>query len=102
MFINVDRLDSQWKLRLEGEFTLASAPELKTVLLEWFASGKDLCLDLESADQIDVSVLQLLWAAGRDATHSNVVISFCVSEAAALSAREAGFDRFPAGNDASA
>jgi anti-anti-sigma regulatory factor len=100
--ISVERLDSQWSLQLEGDLTLVSAPELKALLLEWLASGKDLRLDLERADQIDLSVLQLLWAAGREAARSNAVISSRVSEVAMAAAREAGFDSFPAGNDGSA
>ena len=95
MPVTVDRLATHWIVRLDGEFTLASAPELKALLLEWLASGKDLQLDLEQAGQIDITLLQLLWAAAREARRAGAGISSRVSETAAVAARDAGFERFP-------
>jgi anti-anti-sigma regulatory factor len=82
-------------IRLPGEFTLASAGELKRVLLEWQAAGGDLRLDLEGAGAIDITLLQLLVAAGREAALSGAGITAGVSPAAAAAARDLGFDRFP-------
>jgi len=87
----VDRDETHWLIRLEGEFNVTSAAELKRLLLEGLASGKELHLDLDRASEIDVTALQLLWAAGR--ASAGVVSG--VSEAAATIARDAGFARFP-------
>ena len=94
MPVTVDRLETHWLIRLEGELTLTSAAELKQLLLEWLASGKGLQLDLEHASEIDITLLQLLWAAGREAARTGAEVGSRVSEAAAAAARVLGFDRF--------
>jgi len=93
--VTVDRSETPWIIRLDGEVTLASAPELKKSLMEWLASGNDLQLDLERVADIDVTLLQLLWAAGREALRSGATIASRVPESAGAMARDAGFDRFP-------
>ena len=87
-------------LRLEGEVKLSSAKELQGLLLECQASGGDLQLDLERTGEIDITLLQLLVAAGREAARSGAGITAGVSQAAAAAAREAGFDRFPGSDGA--
>jgi len=82
-------------IRLEGSVTVTSAEELKKLLIEGLASGKDLQLNLERAEEIDVTVMQLLWAAEREAARAGGGITSLVSEAAARAARDAGFARFP-------
>jgi ABC-type transporter Mla MlaB component len=91
----MERQESQPVIRLEGEFTLTSATQLKRLLLQGLASGNDLRLDLEQAGEIDIPVMQLLWAAGREADRKGTGISIQVPDAAATAAREAGFERFP-------
>jgi len=93
--VTMERLESQAVIRLEGEFTLASASELKKLLLQGLASGNDLRLDLEHAEEIDVTAMQLLWATGREAARKGIGMAIQVSDAAATAAREAGFERFP-------
>ena len=83
-------------IRLEGELTLASAAGLKQRLLEWVASGQDLELDMEKVEQIDVTLLQLLVAAAREAAHQGTGITVRASTAAESAARDAGFDAFAA------
>ena len=95
MAVTIERLESQAVIRLAGEFTLTSAAELKSLLLQGLASGNDLRLDLEQAEEIDITLMQLLWAAGREADRKGASISIQVSDAAATAAREAGFERFP-------
>jgi anti-anti-sigma regulatory factor len=80
---------------LDGEFNLTAAGELKRLLLEWLASGGDLQVDLEQAAEIDITLLQLLVAAESAAAHSGAGFAARVSPAAAMAARDAGFDRFP-------
>jgi len=91
--VRLDRLETHWLVRLEGEFTIASAPELKALLADWLASRKDLELDLERAGEIDVTLLQLLSAAGREAERAGVRVSIHMSEVAAAAARDLGFER---------
>ena len=82
-------------IRLAGEFTLTSAAELKNLLLQGLASGNDLRLDLEQAEAIDITSMQLLWAAGREADRKGASLAIQMSDAAATAARDAGFERFP-------
>jgi anti-anti-sigma regulatory factor len=91
----MERQESRSLIRLEGDITLASAAELKGLLLEGLAAGKDLWLDLEHTGEIDVTAMQLLWAAGREADRAGVKIAIRVSDAAGAAARQAGFERFP-------
>jgi anti-anti-sigma regulatory factor len=82
-------------IRLEGRVTVASSAELKTLLLDWITAGTDLEVDLEHAEDIDLTVLQLLWAAGREASEKGVAMVSRPSEAATMAARNAGFERVP-------
>jgi len=80
---------------LEGEFTVTSATELKQVLLEGVAAGTDLHVDLERIGEFDITVMQLLWAAGRHTAQAGTKLTVLVPERAAATAREAGFEPFP-------
>jgi hypothetical protein len=80
---------------MENAVSFTSADELKKLLIEGLASGKEVQLDLERAEEIDVTVMQLLWAAEREAERAGLGLVSHVSEAAAAAAREAGFERFP-------
>jgi anti-anti-sigma regulatory factor len=91
----MERRESRSLIRLEGEFTVTSAAELKDMLLEGATSGNELLLDLERAEEIDITLLQLLWAAGREADRAGARIAIRLSDAAGAAAREAGFERFP-------
>ena len=91
MPVTKERLDHQSIIRLEGELTVTSAAELKQVLLEAFSEG-DLQLDLERAEEIDITVMQLLWAAGREAERKGVNISLRASEAVTRATRDAGIE----------
>jgi len=93
--VSMKQEESRSVIRLEGESTMSSAAELKGLLLEGLASGNDLRLDLERVEEIDITVMQLLWAAGREAERRGTGITVQVSDVAALAARNAGFERFP-------
>ena len=81
-------------IRVQEEASLAAAAELKLRLLEGVAAG-DLDLDLESLADVDVALLQLLVAAGREAERSGGRIVARWSPAARAAARDAGFESFP-------
>jgi anti-anti-sigma regulatory factor len=95
MPVTLQRHESRWLIRLEGPIHVTSAAELKTLLLDWVAAGKDLELDLEHAEEIDITIMQLLWSAAREATRTGVGIAGRASNAALAGAREAGFAALP-------
>ncbi len=93
----LDRKKKVWVVRLEGETNVACAADFKTLLLEALASGKELQLDLANAIDLDVTALQLLWAAEREAKASgkSLVLAGPLPEAMAEIARETGLEKFP-------
>jgi anti-anti-sigma regulatory factor len=95
MAVTMELREDGTLIQLEGECSVTSAAELNRLLLEGLALGRPLWLDLEHAQEIDITVLQLLWAAGREAQRTGAGICVRMSEAAGMAAREAGFDRFP-------
>jgi MFS superfamily sulfate permease-like transporter len=93
--VTMERHEGYWLIQLEDGCTVTSAAELKSVLLEGLASGKALRLDLEQAGEIDITLMQLLWAAGSEAERTGASIAIHASEAVRTAAREAGFEGFP-------
>ena len=74
---------------------MASAVELKALLIEALASGGDIRLDLRSVEDLDITAMQLLWGAAREANRAGSKFDAAVPEAVAIAAREAGFEHFP-------
>ena len=99
MPVTLDQSEAVCLVRLEGEIGIASAAELKKLLIEALASGRELRVDLERAAELDVTALQLLWAAEREARGSGVGFALAgrVPEAISAAAGDAGFETFPAG-----
>jgi hypothetical protein len=93
--MTVENNETHWILRFDGDYGITSAAELKALLLEGLASAKALEMDLACAGEIDIAVLQLLWAAGRAAARENRGFTSRVPEAIAGMARDAGFQSFP-------
>ena len=89
-----ERTEAQWVLRLDGDCSMTSTAELKAVLCEGLASAGGLWVDLEAVEQIDLSVLQLLWAAHEMAARQNREFLSRVPEAIMSLARDAGFEDF--------
>jgi anti-anti-sigma regulatory factor len=55
-------------IRLKGELGVASAAEIKARLEQALATEQDLAISLEDATEIDATVMQLLYAAGLEAS----------------------------------
>jgi len=91
MPVTLLRQETTWHLKLDNPVTVASAAELKEALVAWLSSGKDLELDLKNIEEIDLTVLQLLWAAAR--TGGKIVAR--ASDAVRRAARDAGFPGLP-------
>jgi len=93
--VRLEHTETHCRLRLEGECGLASALDLKNLLREALASGEELWVDLEDVEEIDVTVLQLLWTAERAAEREKRKFQSRVPDALSRLAREAGFENFP-------
>jgi anti-anti-sigma factor len=104
MPVTLDQSEEQCLLRLEGEVDIASAAELKTLLLQALASGTELRVEVERATELDITALQLLWAAEREARGSGrqCTLAGRVSEELMAAASEAGFEKFPVPIDSKA
>ncbi|MGC2301181.1 MAG: STAS domain-containing protein [Acidobacteriaceae bacterium] len=101
MPVTFDRSEAAGVVRLEGDIDIASAAQLKEVLLEALAQRGEARISLETATGIDVTAVQLLWAAEREAKASGVVMALQgpVPETLRATLREAGFESFPFTDD---
>ena len=101
MAVTLDQSEALCVLRLEGEINIASAAELKKLLLQALASGRELRVDLEGATEVDVTALQLLWAGKREARGSGrrFTLAGRVPQEISAAVSDAGFEEFPLGVD---
>ena len=99
--ITQDENEARFLIRLEDEVNIAHAKELKNHLLQGLASGKELRVNLERAKELDVTILQLLWAADREARSSDTgfALAGTVPEEISAAVTDAGFEKFPAPDD---
>jgi anti-sigma B factor antagonist len=95
MSVTLEQRENGSLIRLEGTLTLASAGELKELLLQWLGSGENLELDLDRAEYLDITVMQLLQAAGREAARAGARIVTRSSDAVIIAMRDAGFVAMP-------
>jgi anti-anti-sigma regulatory factor len=72
MPVLLDESDGVFLIRLEGEVNIACAAELKSLLSKALATGRELRVRLECAAELDVTALQLLYAAERVATIAGI------------------------------
>jgi anti-anti-sigma factor len=70
--ITLEQHEESSVIRLEGAIDIASASELKKQLLQALGASREVCVALEKATDLDVTTVQLLWAAGREAKVSGV------------------------------
>ncbi|HLK19931.1 MAG TPA: STAS domain-containing protein [Bryobacteraceae bacterium] len=87
--------ESHSLIRLEGESNIASASELKEALLEGLAGGGELHVNLEQLTSLDLSAMQLIWSAGKEAERAGVKFVVALPEALSPAVRQAGFEQFP-------
>ena len=101
MPVRFDRSATPGVIRLEGEIDIASARELKDALLEALGAKGEARISLGMATGMDVTAVQLLWAAEREAQASGMVLALDgpVPEAVGATLRQAGFARFPLAAD---
>lgn len=91
------------KIRLQGAVDIASAAELKQLLIAALGSGKEVHVDLMGAADLDVTAMQLLWAARREAQSSDAGFKLFgeVPEPIRLALRDAGLEELAVTTDAS-
>lgn len=84
-------------IRLEGEINIDDAAALKEVLVQALESGGELRVSLEDAGSLDVTAMELLWAAARDARAKGMKVQLAgqVPEAVSAAFSEAGFEAAP-------
>jgi len=82
-------------LKLEGDWTVEHANELKRALLEALKSGENIVIDLEGLTDLDLSAMQLFCSAHRTSLRlgKRFVIHEQKSEAFKRLARDAGLLR---------
>jgi anti-anti-sigma factor len=95
--ITFDQKETACLIHLEGEVNITSASELKKVLLLAIASGRDLLVNLERAKELDVTALQLLWAAEREASGSGLkfTVATQMPDEIFVAIRGLSFEKFP-------
>jgi anti-anti-sigma regulatory factor len=96
MGITLDESGAQAVIGLEGVVDISSATELKTLLLRALHCGKKVRVSYDGATDLDVTAVQLLWAAERKANKAGVGFSFAGPARAELSVAlgEAGLLQF--------
>lgn len=95
--IRLETKDGQSVIELEGSIGIASTAELKQLLVEALHGGQVVRIALAGATDLDVTAIELLWAAEREARGSGVSFSLAgaVPEAILTALAEAGIEKFP-------
>ena len=76
MAIALQQVEGGTRLRLEGTIDITVAGELKSALLQGLSSASALQIDPSELTYLDVTALQLLWAAAHESTASGVSLIF--------------------------
>ena len=76
MTIGLSQSESETVVVLEGTIDISSAAELKGTLIKALGLGKEVSISLDSATYLDVTAVQLLWAAEHQARLSGVALRF--------------------------
>ena len=99
MSVSMKQIDGTCVIDLEGPIAIPSAVELKSIILQGLASGQKLCFDLQSASELDITALQLLWATERAAGIRGIQVTLCgqIPDNLLSAALDAGFETFPVG-----
>lgn len=67
MSVDLSRDVECCRIQLDGAIDISCAADLKTSLLQALETGQEICVSLERVTELDVTAVQLLWAAGHDA-----------------------------------
>jgi hypothetical protein len=91
----LEKGEQRSRLHLEGVVDIGCAGELKAQLMEALGRGLPVQVEMEKAERLDVTAVQLLWAAGS----SGVEMEFAGTTPEAVTAElaQAGLREFAAG-----
>lgn len=83
-------------IRLDGAIDIASAVEFKKLLLQALGSGKEIRVALDGATDMDVTAVQLIWAARRASERVGVAftLSGALQEQVSSALGSAGLQQF--------
>ena len=97
MPVTLEQKDALAFIQLEGAIDVGCAAELKELLMEKLKSSSAVYVSLESATGLDVTAVQLLWAAAREAQRLGVEFRFKgqMPEALRCGLAEVGMEEFP-------
>jgi anti-anti-sigma regulatory factor len=89
------RTDPVVEVELEGSINISSATELKEKLGIALGAGKDLSVLLGRCSGVDITAIQLLWAAARSARMAGLRFHYAepVPDRLLATLAEAGIDR---------
>ncbi|HEY1802923.1 MAG TPA: STAS domain-containing protein [Terracidiphilus sp.] len=76
MSVTLSQGENASRVLLEGCIDIADAGELNAALLQALGSGKTVEVALENLTGLDVTAVQLLWAAQREAQRKSIAIRF--------------------------
>ena len=93
----LEQSETRSLIRLEGSIDIGSAAEFRTLLIDALATGREVAVSLEAASYLDVTAVQLLWAADRDARSRGLclTLSGACPESLRQSLARAGFSDLP-------
>jgi anti-anti-sigma regulatory factor len=96
MPVTLEQGEAQSVIDLEGAIDIACATELKKVLLQALESGRAVRVAVEHATDLDVTAVQLLWAAGREAKGLGLEFTLAGTMPEEISATlaDAGLEKF--------
>lgn len=89
------------RIRLQGAIDIGCAAELKALLVQGLRAGSELRVMLADITELDVTAVQLLWAARHEAKTSSVEFAFegQMPEAVSAALAQAGFETFAASGE---
>lgn len=97
MPVTLKQKDALTFIQLGGAIDVGCAAELKELLMEKLKSGAAVYVSLESATGLDITAVQLLWAAAREAQRVSVEFAFKgqTPEAVRCALADDGIAEFP-------
>jgi anti-anti-sigma regulatory factor len=100
--VTLEARETSMLIRLEGALDISSAAELKQLLLQALGSGRKLYVSLDNAINLEVTAVQLLWAAERQARTSETgfALAGAVPPGILSDLAQAGFQALPVPADA--
>ncbi|MGD0734212.1 MAG: STAS domain-containing protein [Terracidiphilus sp.] len=97
MPLSLEQHEESSLLSLEGTIDIACAADLKQLLIQALSGAKAVRVSLQKVSDLDVTAVQLLWAAAREARTSGLEFALAgtVPESVLKTLASAGFHEFP-------